>query len=99
MVKTKEELMKALQEKIGESTEDSDISLIEDISDTFDSFAKKSEIDWEQKYKENDANWREKYKSRFFNPQTKEAIDETDDPGKDNNKTPVTIESLFETKK
>ena len=98
MVKTKEEIMTALQEKIGESTEDSDLSLIEDISDTIDSFTQKSEVDWEQKYKDNDAAWREKYKSRFFNPQQKDGVDETDNPNQEK-KSVVTIESLFETKK
>ena len=82
-VKTKEELMSAIRERIGEDKSDEAISLVEDISDTLDDIQNKvtnDGTDWRAKYEENDATWRQKYRDRFFsNPETKE--DEMEDEG------------------
>ena len=70
-----------VKERIGEGTSDEDISLIEDINDTYtDLETRVSEAgDWKAKYEENDASWRTKYKERFFDkPVEKDA--EISDP-------------------
>lgn len=68
MVRTKDDLLSIIKERIGEGTSDEDISLIEDINDTYaDLETRISESgDWKAKYEENDASWRKKYKDRFF---------------------------------
>ena len=68
MVRTKDDLLSIIKEKIGDSTSDEDISLIEDINDTYSDLETRiSESgDWKSKYEENDASWRKKYKERFF---------------------------------
>lgn len=84
-VKTKSELMDAIRARIGEDNSDEAISLVEDISDTFDDIQNNSAsdgTDWRAKYEENDATWRQKYRDRFFNnPDTKD--DETEDEGEE----------------
>ena len=68
-VLSRDEFLKKLKEKIGESTDDNDLKLIEDFTDTYDDLVSsaKPEIDWKKKYEENDKEWRTKYKERFFN--------------------------------
>lgn len=99
-VKTKEELLGIIKDKIGESTTDEDISLIEDINDTFNDLSTRiSEAgDWKAKYEENDASWRAKYKERFFEKDVSEnkeipdpRMDEADDGTHENLK----YEDLF----
>lgn len=90
MVRSKEELLKAINEIEG-IPEDTSISLIEDITDTMDSFS--DQTNWRTKYEENDAQWKKKYKERFFNSDSKDnnSEQEFDEP----EKKPLTFESLF----
>ena len=66
MVLTKEELLKAIQAKL--TTEDSDIKILENITDTINSLSNTENEDWKKKYEENDQAWRERYKARFTEP-------------------------------
>ena len=70
MIKTKEEILNSIKAKIGDSTEDADLALLEDISDTFDDMTSRvtEAGDWKTKYEENDKAWKQKYRDRFFNP-------------------------------
>lgn len=69
MVKTKEEILKAIKDRIGEDTSDEAIAFLEDITDTLNDYENKTkdETDWKAKYEENDKEWRNKYRDRFFN--------------------------------
>lgn len=69
MVKTKEEIMTAIRERIGEDSGDSALELIENISDTIDDYENKIKgdgKDWKAEAEKIDKEWREKYKARFF---------------------------------
>lgn len=66
MVKTKDEILSALKEIVGESTDDKTISFIEDVTDTLTDFEGRVSEDWKTKFDENDKMWREKYRARFF---------------------------------
>lgn len=65
-VLTKEEFLNTVKEIVGDSTEDKDISLIENLTDTYNSLEASSnsnEVDeWKNKY----ADLQAKYKERFF---------------------------------
>ena len=76
MVRKKDELLEMLKAKIGDGTSDEDISLIEDVNDTFtDLDTRISEAgDWKAKYEENDKHWRDVYKERFFTPSSGDPI-------------------------
>lgn len=65
---SQEEYFNRLQDYVGDDSSDKAISLIEDMTDTYNSITEKKtdEVDWEQKYKENDKAWRERYSRRFF---------------------------------
>ena len=84
MVKSKADLLDMIKAKIGEGTSDEDISLIEDVNDTFsDLEIRISEAgDWKAKYEENDASWRNKYKERFFTKDVSENSEISDEKDK-----------------
>lgn len=65
-VRSREELMDILRGKIGDDTSDEAISIVEDFSDTFDDYERRSNVDWEKRYNENDAEWRKRYRDRFY---------------------------------
>lgn len=77
-VKTIDEIMTKLRERIGEDDSDEAIEFIEDILDTFESFSNAE--DWKTKYEENDKKWREKYRDRFFTSKEEIEEDEIEEP-------------------
>lgn len=90
-VKTVDEIMAKVRERIGEDDSDEAIGFIEDISDTLESFSNAE--DWKTKYEENDKKWREKYRDRFFT--SKEEVEE-DDIEEPEEKEKKKFEDLFE---
>lgn len=99
-IKTKEELLKALKDKIGDDTSDETLSLIEDFSDTLSDLETKTKdtTDWKTKFEENDKEWRKKYKDRFFEGTSGGNKDEpelNDDETDDDNDEPKSFDDLF----
>lgn len=90
-VKTVDEIMAKVRERIGEDDSDEAIGFIEDISDTLESFSNAE--DWKTKYEENDKKWREKYRDRFFT--SKEEVEE-DDIEEPEEKEKKKFEDLFD---
>ena len=88
-VRTRDELITAVNTIIGETPNDNGLSLLEDISDTFASYDDKE--DWKTKYEENDAEWRKRYKERFEGK--KVVVEENED---DDKKEKTKFEELFE---
>lgn len=66
-VLNRDEYLNRIRTRLGEELTDEDISLMEDMTDTFDYFNTKlnDSTDWESKYEENDKAWRQKYIDRF----------------------------------
>lgn len=89
-VSTKENLVARLTASFGENLSDDNISLLEDLSDTFDSFSDTE--DWKTKYEENDASWRKRYKERF---EGKEDDSPESEPEIEHYKSPTKFEDLF----
>lgn len=94
-VKTSAELMGALKDRLGESTDDATLEFLGDMQDTLADFDSrtKDQTDWKTKYEQNDAQWREKYKARFFSSGAED--DEPDDSGLPEDPKPLRFESLF----
>lgn len=96
-VRTRDEILEAINTHLGDDNSDSVLSLVEDITDTFDSLTGNTGGEnWEQKYKDNDAAWRKKYRDRFFgknNDKDDDDIDDSDDKKKKNK--PRTFAELF----
>lgn len=101
MIRTKDDLLSIIKERIGEGTSDADISLIEDINDTYtDLETRVSEAgDWKAKYEENDASWRNKYKERFFTKEVKDDAEISDvfDKADEGTHEQLKYEDLFTT--
>lgn len=97
-VRNREEIMNLVKEVIGESTEESTISFLEDITDTLDDYENRlsDSTDWKEKYEENDKEWKKKYTERFFgsNETEKELKDELKDQ-EENEKEIKSFEDLF----
>ena len=98
MVKSKDEILTAIRDRIGDDTSDSALSLLEDVTDTitdFESKAKGDGKDWKAEAERIEKEWREKYKARFFGGEEGVEKSETivsDEPDEKN----YTFESLFE---
>lgn len=86
MIRTKDELISMISQRIGEDNSDDAITLLEDISDTFTDFENKTAdaTNWKEKYEENDKEWRDRYKERFMNGESEhdESFDEDDEEPK-----------------
>lgn len=89
-VSTKENLVARLTASFGENLSDDNISLLEDLSDTIDSFSNTE--DWKTKYEENDASWRKRYKERF---EGKEDDSPENEPEIEHYESPTKFEDLF----
>jgi hypothetical protein len=89
-VKTIDEIMTKVRERIGEDDSDEAIEFIEDISDTLESLSNVE--DWKTKFEENDKKWREKYRDRFFTSK-EEVEDDIEEPEEKEKKK---FEDLFE---
>ena len=85
MIRTKDELISMISQRIGEDNSDDAITLLEDISDTFTDFENKTAdaTNWKEKYEENDKEWRDRYKERFMNgdaQQDEPFVEEIEEP-------------------
>lgn len=87
-IKSIDEILNAVKERIGDDTSDSTISFVEDISDTLNSLSEQE--NWKQKFEQNDSEWRKKYRDRFLSG---ESSSDDDDSGDENE--PLTYEKLF----
>ena len=95
-IRTKDELMEIVRARIGNDQSDDAISLVEDISDTYDDMQSKANgdgTDWKSRYEENDAQWRQRYRDRFFN--SEKSNDTIDKQNVDREDKPLTYEDLF----
>lgn len=88
---TREEFLNRLNSAIGDDTSDESLTLIEDMTETFDHLSGSNNGEnWKQKYEENDASWRKKYRDRFFSS----PVDEPDNKQVNKPKA-YTYENLF----
>lgn len=108
--RTLEELTNMIKSKFTENPTDDEISLLEDITDTYNSFsasntddlsaklkeAEDKNAEWEQKYNDNDAMWRKKYIDRFEGKITD--IPEVKKTLEADRSANITIEDLFSPK-
>ena len=76
MVKSKEELLEKFNQIVNDSTDDSVIEFMDDLSDTIDSNENEN---WKQKYNNLDEQWRKKYKERFMSKNDDDDIDDEDE--------------------
>lgn len=101
-VRTKEEILQMIKDRIEGNTDDETIHFVEDVSDTLDDYDSKtgSAAEWEQRYKDNDAEWRKRYTDRFFSAPPAGDKDTSPDPDPEDpsdHEAPKTYEDLFTT--
>lgn len=96
MIRTSEELINAVKERLGDDTSDDALALLEDVSDTLGDYNAKltDTTDWKSKYEELDTSWRQKYRDRFMSGSSQE--DEKEDEPEEK-PAPKTFADLFTT--
>ena len=97
-IRTREELVSKISERLNGDTSDEAIALMEDITDTLTDFETRvagDGTDWKAEAERIDKEWRERYISRFNNSEVK---DEQNEESSDEEKTVKTFEDLFEEK-
>ena len=95
---SREEYFNRLQDYIGEDSSDKAINLVEDMTDTYNSFADRKDNgdEWKKKYEENDRSWRERYRRRFFTGVSAvPGMDEQEDEGEKVTAENITVDDLF----
>ena len=85
-IRTSEEFLTMIRNRIGDSTADEDIAFIEDASDTINNMSQ-HEAEIAQLRAENE-DLRKKYRDRFFEPKP-------DEPAPEPEQEKLTFESLF----
>lgn len=81
-IKTREEIIQLVSDRIGDDNSDDALSLIEDVTDTLTDLETRVSgdgTDWKAEYDKLDNEWREKYKARFTDG------DNNDNSNNDNN--------------
>ena len=96
----KEEYMEALKIKIGDSTDDADLKLLEDFADTYDDMFRhlnsEDNINWKEKYEQNDKEWREKYRARFFDSSVEDpTVKNKEKEDEEERAEEISVEDLF----
>jgi len=94
MIRTKDELLNAVQALLPDDSTDEMLALLEDIADTMDNAADPE--DWRGKYDALDKEWRERYKARFFANPVENNDEEEADPEENVDEEPTTFEDLFD---
>lgn len=102
-VKNITEILETVNTIIGDSTDDSVLAFIEDITDTLNDYESRLSDDWKTKYEENDATWRKRYRDRFFGAESEEGREEKieedfKEKEDDEEEELKTFEDLFEVK-
>lgn len=94
-IKSLDEILGVVRTVIGENNDDNSLTLLDDISDTFNDLTAKTQdnTNWEEKYNQLDKEWRERYKARFFGSENDE--EEFESVGGTTDKTNLTFDSLF----
>lgn len=79
MVLNKEQYMEVVKKIVGDETSDDSLKMLEDLTDTYNSFSNSPSNEWEDKYKELEtkhSDLTKRYKERFFAPSKEEPIEE-----------------------
>lgn len=96
----REEYFNRLQDYIGDDTSDKALTLVEDFTDTYNSFEERKSDgeDWEKKYYDNDKAWRERYSRRFFTGVSAVPGQDDIEPEEKVTAENITVDDIFEDK-
>ena len=100
-IKTRDELLSIINDRIGDDTSDEALAIIEDVTDTLNDYETRiaDAGDWKARYEQNDKDWRDKYKARFFAPAEEsgevDMVDNIDNLSEDGEVEIKTYDELF----
>lgn len=90
---TQEQYMQSIQNIIGDRTDDEAITLIENLTDTYNDLSERANpngVNWEQRAHDIEEEWKAKYKERFFSGSSPEPEPQPNEPTK-----AMSFEDLF----
>lgn len=93
-VRTRDEILSAIRDRLGDDMSDEAIALVEDVTDTIADMENRANADgvnWRELYEQNDREWRAKYRDRFFG----KTEDENDNKPNNKPNKPMSYEELF----
>lgn len=93
----REDFMNAVNNLLGDRTDEETLNLVGDITDTYNELEVNSNEDMIPRSELDRANkeWAEKYKQRFFSPPDVENKDKDNEQEQDKEKKALTYENLF----
>lgn len=100
-IKTRDELLETVRNRIGDATDDEALTFIEDITDTLNDYENRANNVsgyTEEEYRALDESWRQRYRDRFFNSvdaHEKDAFNQEEEMT-ESEEVKTTFESLFE---
>lgn len=94
MVLTRDEFISRVNDMLGDDGSDQAISFLEDMTDTYDDLAGRTDTDWEQKYKDLDEAWRKRYTHRFLGGANNLTVEKTEETEVIDN-SEIDIDDLF----
>ena len=95
---SREDYFNRLQDYIGDDSSDKAISLVEDMTDTYNSFTERKDDseEWKKKYEDNDRSWRERYRRRFFTGSSSiPGVEEMEEEGEKITPENIKVDDLF----
>ena len=98
---SRDDYFNRLQDYIGDDSSDRAISLVEDMTDTYNSFAERKDDgdEWKKKYEDNDKSWRERYRRRFFSGSSSiPGMEDMEDEGEKITPENIKVDDLFTVK-
>ena len=96
-VRTQQEILESLRERIGDSTDDDTLAFIEDVTDTLTDYETRvsDSTNWRERYETNDAEWRQRYRDRFFGNTDTDTVVDNNGVVESETEKPMTFEDLF----
>lgn len=90
-VLTREQFVSNIRGFVGETPDDNGLQMLQDMTETFDSMAGDTHVDWKDKYEQNDKQWRQKYADAFNAP----VQPKSEEPTPEEKASSIKISDLF----
>lgn len=89
-VLNRDEFISTVRKFVGETPDDAGMSILQNMTETFDHMSGDTHTDWKEKYEQNDKDWRKKYADAFNQP-----IEQDHEETPDEHAASIRIKDLF----
>lgn len=89
-VLNRDEFISTVRKFVGETPDDAGMSILQNMTETFDHMSGDTHTDWKEKYEQNDKDWRKKYADAFNQP-----LEQDHEETPDEHAASIRIKDLF----